>query len=104
MITNYGFRDGSGEWYVTIDTDKCTGCGDCIKVCPTHALKVAENEYDPFSEQHVARVVEEERKKIKYTCAPCKPGFGAKPAPCVAVCEPGAISHSDGWKRAYGAD
>lgn len=105
MIANYGFKDGSGEWYVTIDTDKCTGCGDCIKVCPAHALEVAENEYDPFGNQHVVRIADEEHKKIKYTCAPCKPGFGAEqPTPCVAACEPGAISHSDGWKRSYEPD
>jgi ferredoxin len=23
-----------------IDADKCTGCGDCISVCPNHALEM----------------------------------------------------------------
>jgi ferredoxin len=104
MIANYGFKDGSGDWHITIDTDKCTGCGDCIVACPAHALEITENEYDPFGNQHVAQIIEEERKKVKYTCAPCKPGFGAEPTPCVAACEPRAISHSDGWKRSYGPD
>jgi NAD-dependent dihydropyrimidine dehydrogenase PreA subunit len=104
MIAHYGFTDGSGEWYVTIDTDKCTGCGNCIEACPAHALELAEDEYDSFGNQQVARAVEEERNKIKYTCAPCKPGFEAEPTPCVVICEPGAISHSDGWKRSYGQE
>lgn len=104
MIANYGFKDGSGDWYVTIDTDKCNGCSKCVEACPANTLEVAEDEYDPFGEEQVARVVVEERKKIRYTCAPCKPDFGAESAPCVAACEPGAISHSDGWKRLYGQE
>lgn len=104
MIANYGFKDGSGDWYVTIDTDKCNGCSKCVEVCPAHALEIAEDEYDPFGEEQFARVVMEERKKIRYTCAPCKPGFGTEPPPCVAACEPGAISLSDGWKRLYGQE
>jgi Fe-S-cluster-containing hydrogenase component 2 len=50
----------------------------------------------------VAFVKHEERKKVRYSCAPCRPGFGDEPAPCVGVCEPKAISLSDGWKRLYG--
>jgi ferredoxin len=102
MRAYYGFKDGSGDWFITIDTDACTGCGACVEVCPAHALEVGENEYDPLSEAHVARVQDEARKKIRYACAPCQPGYGEKPPPCVAVCEPGAISHSEAWQQAYG--
>ena len=102
MLANYGFDDGSGQWFLGIDTDKCDGCGQCVEVCPASALEVGEDEYDPFQEEPVAKVKVEERKKIRYTCAPCQPSYGEKPAPCVAACEPGAISHSDGWKLLYG--
>jgi len=101
MIANYGFKDGSGDWYIVIDTDKCNGCGKCAKVCPTKILEIGSDEINIFREEPVAFVKHEERKKIRYTCAPCKPAYGAEPAPCVVACETKAISHSDGWKKLY---
>ena len=65
-------------------------------------LEVGPDEIDIFREEPVAFVKHEERKKIRYSCAPCRPGYGAEPAPCVGVCEPKAISHSEGWKILYG--
>jgi len=93
MLANYGYKDGSGDYFITIDTDKCTGCGKCVEVCPFDVLAVGENENDPLSDQKVAFVTEAERKKIKYTCAPCKPNKDAIP-PCINACEPNAITHS----------
>lgn len=104
MIAQYGFKDGSGDWFVVIDTDRCTGCGDCVGACPGNLLEVGEDGYDPFNEEQVASVRPEERKKIRYSCAPCQPGYGENPPPCVAVCELGAISHSEGWKLRYGRE
>jgi len=101
MIANYGFKDGSGDWYIVIDTDKCNGCGKCAKVCPTKILEIGSDEINIFREEPVAFVKHEERKKIRYTCAPCKPAYGAEPAPCVVACETKAISHSGGWKKLY---
>lgn len=92
MIANYGYKDGSGEYYITIDTDKCTGCGSCVDACPGGVMAVGEDEHDPMSDEEVAFVTDAERKKIKYTCAPCK-GEGKTP-PCMEACEPGAITHS----------
>ncbi len=42
----------------------------------------------------VACVTEEHRRKIKYSCAECKPIGSQPPLPCVTACEPGAIEHS----------
>jgi len=102
MLAHYGFKDGSGDWFLAVDTDKCNGCGKCVEVCPANVLEIGDDEYDPFREEPVAKVREEERKKIRYSCAPCRPGYGEKSAPCAAACKPKAISHSDGWKLLYG--
>ena len=34
MIANYGYKDGSGDWFISIDTDRCNGCGKC---CPLNS-------------------------------------------------------------------
>ncbi|MGQ9648223.1 MAG: 4Fe-4S binding protein [Thermodesulfobacteriota bacterium] len=99
MIAHYGFKDGSGDWYVTIDTDKCNGCGKCVGACPAKILEIGPDEIDIFQEEAVAFVKHAERKKVRYSCAPCKPGYGEQRPPCVTACEPKAISHSDGWKK-----
>ncbi len=94
MIANYGYKDGSGDYFITIDTDKCNGCKDCVSACPYGVLDVGPNENDPLSDEEVAFVTEAERKKIKYTCAPCKPMTNRPPLPCMAACKQEAISHS----------
>jgi len=94
MKANYGYKDGSGEYYITIDTELCNGCAKCVEACPEKVLEVSENELDPLVEDLVARVTEEHRKKIKYSCAPCKPVTGRIELLCVQICDPGALSHS----------
>ncbi len=80
--------NGSGEYYLAVDSEKCNGCGECVKHCPQKALEIATIMVD-IEEQNVATVKEEHRKKIKYTCAPCKPD--EKPPPCVSSCKPKAL-------------
>jgi NAD-dependent dihydropyrimidine dehydrogenase PreA subunit len=94
MQANYGYKDGSGDYFITIDTELCDGCGDCIEACPAAIFEVGEDPHDPFSENPVAMVSEGQRNKIKYSCAQCKPDHDRPPLPCEAACGPGAISHS----------
>ena len=95
MIANYGYQDGSGEFFIRLDTDKCNGCGDCVLACPARAFEVRENDpNDPFRETPVAGIKDSERNKIKYACGPCKPVADRPPLPCLTACKSGAIAHS----------
>ena len=94
MIANYGYSDGSGDFFISIDTDKCDGCGACVEACPADVFFTGEDPNDPFRDEPVASVKDEQRKKIKYACGPCKPVSDRPPLPCTAACEPGAIGHS----------
>jgi Fe-S-cluster-containing hydrogenase component 2 len=88
MITHYGYTDGSGEYYIVIDSDKCNGCGKCVQKCPQGALTL-ETMFIDLEDKTVAAVTEEHRKKIKYTCSSCKPE--SNNAPCVLACEGKAV-------------
>jgi ferredoxin len=95
MLANYGYQDGSGEYFITIDTEKCNGCGDCVKICPAEVFVVVEEDpNDPMREAPVAMVAPDKKKKLKYECSPCKPSVNRPPFPCVKGCKAGAISHS----------
>lgn len=95
MLANYGYKDASGDYFITIDTDKCNGCGDCITACPAHNFAVVdEDPNDPLRQDPVAIIVEEKKKKLKYECNPCKPPSNKPPLPCIEACEAEAISHS----------
>ena len=95
MIANFGYQDGSGAYFISIDTDLCDGCGDCLPACPAQIFEVRdEDPNDPFREIPVAAVKESKRKKIKYACSSCKPVSGRTPLSCVVACKKGAIKHS----------
>jgi Fe-S-cluster-containing hydrogenase component 2 len=91
MLAHHGYEDGSGRYYITVDTELCTGCEECVKVCPAGALVMVEE--DPIEERLVAAVADGHRKKITYSCNPCKP-TGYVSLPCVTACEPRALVHS----------
>jgi len=93
IITHYGYSDGSGEYYIVIDAGKCNGCGKCVKHCPQDALELITMMVD-LEDELVAGVKEKHRKKIKYTCSPCKPESGR--TLCVLACEHKAITCT--WK------
>jgi Fe-S-cluster-containing hydrogenase component 2 len=89
MITHYGYIDGSGEYYIVVDSDKCNGCRKCVTVCPEKALEIV-TEFIDLEDKTVAAIAEEHRKKIKYTCTACKPE--TQQTPCINACPSKAIS------------
>ena len=89
-IANYGYTDGSGDYYITIDGDKCDGCVRCVDACPENVLEVILNDYD----EQVAKVRDEVVKNLKYVCGPCKPVGSLRELKCQIACPTGAITHS----------
>ncbi len=67
MKISYGYADGSGDYYITVDTGKCDGCGKCVTACPAAVLEVGANDQG----QPKARVKESLRKKLHLVC----PGY-----------------------------
>ncbi len=86
----YGYSDGTGNYFITIDTGRCDGCGECVTVCPSAILEVATED----DGQLRARVKEEARKNLAMLC----PGYEACLAKlernCHRVCPGDAISHT----------
>ncbi len=97
MLANYGYKDASGDFFITIDTDKCDGCKECVVACPSEIFLVLdEDPNDPLRDEPVVVVSSEKKKKLKYECNSCKPGpnHDSSPLPCVRSCSSNAISHS----------
>lgn len=93
MKANFGYKDGSGEYFITLDSELCTGCGDCVTACPSGVFDVVVDEFSLDDEQ-VAIVVDAQRNKLKDACAVCKPQGQRPPLPCIIACVPVAIEHS----------
>lgn len=84
----YGYSNGTGEYYITIDMRLCTGCGKCAEVCPARVLVMS------GKQNSKAKVKEEVRKKLALLC----PGFDIcsrqHAVNCHSVCPTDAIRHS----------
>lgn len=90
MEANYGYSDASGDYYIVVDTDACDGCKRCVAACPASVFEMIEDDY----EKTVAAVVEACHKKLRDSCAACKPAGKQSILPCVISCDSKAISHS----------
>ncbi|MFB6360657.1 MAG: 4Fe-4S dicluster domain-containing protein [Halobacteriales archaeon] len=94
---NYGYKDGAGTWYITVDTDACDGCRDCLDVCPADLWELKEDEFAILEDSEmIAGIKEEHQQSVRYDCSPCKSpsGDGDGIAACAEVCHVDAIEFS----------
>ena len=90
MTVQYGYSDGTGDYFITIDTERCDGCTDCMKACPAGIFVVAKDD----GGQPKAKVKEEVRKKLSFLCLGFKSCSSTNEVNCHSVCQKDAISHS----------
>ncbi len=90
MKAIYGYDDASGAYFLTIDTDKCDGCGKCVSACPEKVLEVAEDDYG----KSVARVRDAVATRLGYVCPGFKQGCSRQSTNCRSVCQGQAIDHT----------
>ena len=56
-------------WSVTVDADKCIGCGECVDICPVEMYEITDGKSNPVKPEE---------------CLGCES--------CVEVCESHAIT------------
>ena len=86
----YGYSDGTGNYFITIDTARCDGCGECVPVCPSAIFEVAAAD----GGQLKARVKEEARKKLAMLCPGYEACLSKVELNCQKACPRDAISHT----------
>ncbi len=90
MIINYGYRDAQGEYRITVDTDKCNGCGACAEICPENIFELEEDDYDEIK----VVVITDKINKIGYLCPGAAICASRQGKNCHDVCPNEAMSHS----------
>ena len=87
---HYGYADGTGNYFITIDTARCDGCGECVPACPSAVFEIAAAD----GGQLKARVKEEARKKLAMLCPGYEACLGKLERNCQKVCPREAVSHT----------
>ena len=90
MLSNYGYEDGTGVYYLQIDTRKCETCEDkpCINACPGGLFEIILDDFD----EEIIVVKESVRNQLKDLCSGCPDGA----LPCRNTCPEDAVRLT--WK------
>jgi predicted CoA-substrate-specific enzyme activase len=87
---SYGYSDGTGEYYITVDNALCDGCGQCVPACPSGIFMMSP---DGLGEMK-AIIREDVRKKLAFCCPGLEACRGAQAETCHSVCPRDAIGHT----------
>jgi len=93
VITHYGYKDGSGEYFLAVDSGKCDACGKCVPACPAGALEMT-TVFADLEDKPVVGVKESSRKSLRDLCSSCD---HSGKAPCEVSCLRFAIKVA--WNR-----
>ena len=93
MIANFGYEDGSGNYYISLDTNKCSECDDkdCIDACPSRLFQKEMNDWD----DEIIVVDADKCNSLMTECSTCKSiSDHLTKLPCQSACKLNAIVHS----------
>ena len=93
MLASYGYEDGTGVYYITIDTDKCEECDGkgCIGACSQDVFILVENDWGDA----IVAIEDEKTNLLKSCCLDCMIlRVETKRLPCQAACPYTAIRHT----------
>lgn len=86
---NYGYSDGTGVYYITMDSAKCNGCNACVETCPNGLFSLS------YEDGKKSAVIKKEMlKKISQVCPGISVCRNQRENTCESVCKSNAISHS----------
>ena len=84
----YGYNDGTGDYFITIDLESCDGCGECVSACPAAIFEVVHED----GRQPIARVTEAARKRLSILCPGYRSCSSNHETNCLSICQYDAIS------------
>ncbi len=87
---HYGYNDATGDYFITVDSGKCDGCGECVSACPAEIFEVIRNN----GGEPEAGVKESVRKRLSILCPGASVCNGKDQANCVQICPNNALELS----------
>lgn len=90
MKISYGYSDATGDYFITIDSGRCDGCGECVSVCPSAVFEIAPSD----NGQSRARVKADLSKRLSLVCPGRQLCHKRLEMTCHQVCPQDAINHT----------
>jgi Fe-S-cluster-containing hydrogenase component 2 len=93
MIAHYGYEDGSGVYYISINTDSCEQCigKDCIAACSENLFVEEEDDWG----NEVVAIRSDALNLLFLCCAECKRANEKDGRlSCQKACPNSAIKHT----------